>query len=153
MSQRCIFSLLFLLAVIAIGYTKPFHSVQKRAGCDSCTESGQCCSQYGFCGSTSEYCGVGCQSGPCTVNSNEVGDNDTETCIITKATFRCAFPELNDTLLNQRFRGLKKTKWTPVNKEEAAVFLAHVSHETDGLKTLVEYCQQTNCMFFHSFNF
>ncbi|PTQ26714.1 hypothetical protein MARPO_0535s0001 [Marchantia polymorpha] len=25
-----------------------------------------CCSQYGWCGSTSEYCGTGCQSGPCS---------------------------------------------------------------------------------------
>ena len=37
------------------------------AGKPSCT-GGQCCSQYGYCGSTSAYCGVGCQSlyGACT---------------------------------------------------------------------------------------
>ena len=28
-----------------------------------------CCSQWGFCGSTSEYCGAGCQSGPCGSNT------------------------------------------------------------------------------------
>ena len=28
-----------------------------------------CCSQYGYCGSTSDYCGTGCQSGPCTSSS------------------------------------------------------------------------------------
>ncbi|KAI1120351.1 hypothetical protein F5Y10DRAFT_283364 [Nemania abortiva] len=26
---------------------------------------GSCCSEYGFCGNGSDYCGVGCQSGPC----------------------------------------------------------------------------------------
>ncbi|EFJ04146.1 hypothetical protein SELMODRAFT_139127 [Selaginella moellendorffii] len=25
--------------------------------------SGLCCSQFGYCGSTSEYCGAGCQRG------------------------------------------------------------------------------------------
>ncbi|KAH0610047.1 uncharacterized protein H6S33_012593 [Morchella sextelata] len=35
--------------------------------CDS-TTAGTCCSQYGYCGSTSDYCGTGCQSdfGSCT---------------------------------------------------------------------------------------
>lgn len=28
--------------------------------------SGECCSQYGWCGKTKGHCGAGCQSGPCT---------------------------------------------------------------------------------------
>uniref|UniRef100_A0A0E0KS96 chitinase n=1 Tax=Oryza punctata TaxID=4537 RepID=A0A0E0KS96_ORYPU len=34
-----------------------------------------CCSQYGYCGLGGDYCGVGCQSGPC-YNSyvNAIGD-------------------------------------------------------------------------------
>ena len=32
-------------------------------------EDNLCCSQYGYCGSTSDYCGTGCQSGPCTSSS------------------------------------------------------------------------------------
>jgi chitinase len=24
-----------------------------------------CCSQYGYCGTGGDYCGAGCQSGPC----------------------------------------------------------------------------------------
>jgi hypothetical protein len=37
------------------------------AGIGSCT-GGLCCSQWGYCGSTDEFCGVGCQSafGSCT---------------------------------------------------------------------------------------
>ena len=33
-------------------------------------EDNLCCSQYGYCGSTSDYCGTGCQSGPCTSSSS-----------------------------------------------------------------------------------
>ncbi|KAK2017732.1 glycoside hydrolase/deacetylase [Colletotrichum eremochloae] len=35
------------------------------AGNTTCTGSafGKCCSQYGYCGSTAEFCGAGCQSG------------------------------------------------------------------------------------------
>ncbi|OAE29081.1 hypothetical protein AXG93_1626s1080 [Marchantia polymorpha subsp. ruderalis] len=28
-----------------------------------------CCSQWGYCGTTSDYCGTNCQSGPCTGSS------------------------------------------------------------------------------------
>uniref|UniRef100_A0A0E0DFM6 Chitin-binding type-1 domain-containing protein n=1 Tax=Oryza meridionalis TaxID=40149 RepID=A0A0E0DFM6_9ORYZ len=31
-----------------------------------------CCSQYGYCGLGGDYCGMGCQSGPC-YNSNVNG--------------------------------------------------------------------------------
>jgi len=30
-----------------------------------------CCSQYGWCGSSSAYCGAGCQSGPCQSNGDD----------------------------------------------------------------------------------
>nr|ACY06324.1 class IV chitinase 4-5 [Pseudotsuga menziesii] len=32
--------------------------------------SGLCCSKYGYCGTTSAYCGAGCQSGPCSSSSS-----------------------------------------------------------------------------------
>jgi hypothetical protein len=38
-----------------------------------------------------------------------------------------------------RLDGLRKSGWKPINKEEAAVFLAHVFHETGGLKIISEY--------------
>jgi chitinase len=152
MSQRCLFVVLFLIAVTVIGNSKQFHVLQKRDNCASCTASAPCCSQYGFCGSTADYCGVGCQSGPCTGSSSEDDDNDNGTGIITKAIFRCAFPLLNASLLHRRFGGLKKTGWSPANIVAGAVFLAHVSHETDGLRTLVEYCAATNGTFL-TFNY
>ncbi|CAM0904039.1 unnamed protein product [Alopecurus aequalis] len=32
-----------------------------------------CCSQWGYCGTTIDYCGPGCQSGPCTVTVSTTG--------------------------------------------------------------------------------
>ena len=58
--------------------------------------------------------------------------------------FPCVFPNIDANVRALRYEGLseamKQMKWQPKNTIEAAVFLAHVSHETDGLKTLVEYC-------------
>ena len=54
------------------------------------------------------------------------------------------FPHIDVDLRAQSFQGFQQAmelmKWKPINSTEAAIFLAHVSHETDGLKTLVEYC-------------
>ena len=40
----------------------------------------------------------------------------------------------------ERFDGLKRSGWKPKNSDEAAVFLAHVYHETGGLKAMKEHC-------------
>ncbi|KAK0728914.1 hypothetical protein B0T21DRAFT_203386 [Apiosordaria backusii] len=53
--------------------------LQKRencgAGLGSCP-AGQCCSQYGWCGVTSEHCGAGCQSGFGTCGGGGGGGNE-----------------------------------------------------------------------------
>ncbi|CAF4313836.1 unnamed protein product, partial [Rotaria sordida] len=65
--------------------------------------------------------------------------------VITSSIFDCIFNTIDATLRANRFNGLKATGWTPANKDEAAVFLAHVFHETDGLKTMKEYCAPGCC--------
>jgi len=60
--------------------------------------------------------------------------------IITDQNFACVFNTINAATRKDRFDGLKKSGWKPANKDEAAVFLAHVFHETDGLKVVREYC-------------
>ncbi len=60
--------------------------------------------------------------------------------IITDQNFACVFNTINATTRKDRFDGLKKSGWKASNKDEAAVFLAHVFHETDGLKVVREYC-------------
>jgi chitinase len=105
-----------------------------------CAET-ECCSKWGFCGKTDAYCGKGCQSGPCKISPLA---KQAATFNITSEMFACIFPTIDADLRAQRFKGLieamEQMKWKPLNSTEAAVFLSHVSHETDGLKTLVEYC-------------
>ena len=49
---------LVLMLLLAVGVSVN----AQNCGC----ASGLCCSKYGYCGTTSDYCGDGCQSGPCT---------------------------------------------------------------------------------------
>lgn len=106
----------------------------------------ECCSKWGYCGVGEDYCGKNCRSGAC-YNSKPIPQSKS---IITPEIFSCIFPKIDDNLRSQRFNGLidamKLMKWQPFNQIEAAIFLAHVSHETDGLKTLVEYCAAEKCM-------
>jgi hypothetical protein len=60
--------------------------------------------------------------------------------IINDQNFACVFNTISDATRKNRLDGLRKSGWKATNKEEAAVFLAHVFHETDGLKTTREYC-------------
>jgi hypothetical protein len=100
-----------------------------------------CCSKWGYCGSTNAYCGEGCQSGPCK-NRNITKSHGSIN--ITPEIFQCVFPNLDPNVRTRRFQGLTKAmiqmKWKPINTVEAAIFLAHISGETDGLKTLSEDC-------------
>lgn len=130
---------LIVISILIAFIIKQLYSYKIDPSCPICSKSNQCCLKNNSCGSTIEYCGIGCQSGPCI-------NNNTNTSIITKKNFQCAFPLLNTTLLNHRFQALKKSGWLPINKDEAAVFLSHVSHETDGLQTYVEYCQSSKCL-------
>ena len=143
MWQRRLFVLLSCIALGTLVHGNYFHLFLKRQNCEECLSKAQCCSKWGFCGSGEEHCGPGCQAGPCT--GHEHGKHHHDKSIITETIFRCAFPSLSDELLTRRLQGLRETGWSPANTEEAAVFLSHVSHETDGLRTYVEYCQQTGC--------
>lgn len=52
---------LFIASIISI-ITSPITLLAQNCGC----APDQCCSNYGYCGTTEEYCGPGhCQSGPC----------------------------------------------------------------------------------------
>ncbi|CAF2420525.1 unnamed protein product [Rotaria sp. Silwood2] len=74
-------------------------------------------------------------------NGDNGGTNERDSVgVIDSSTFACVFNMIDPTVRAKRFDGLKATGWTPVNKDEAAVFLAHAFHETDGLQTTREYC-------------
>ena len=60
---------------------QPVHAnASLRAGADcSATQTcsgNNCCSQYGYCGSSDDFCGDGCLSGPCTGGSDDAAAGD-----------------------------------------------------------------------------
>ncbi len=105
--------------------------IERREACPDLT---MCRSKWGHCGTEEEYCGDDCIAGPC---SNGGSGNSS---IITEENFACAFYPIDDETRANRLNGLRNSGWKPVNTDEATVFLAHVFHETDGLRTLREYC-------------
>eukprot|EP00835_Amoeboradix_gromovi_P001331 NODE_58_length_25774_cov_0.240545.p9 type:complete len:170 gc:universal NODE_58_length_25774_cov_0.240545:16745-17254(+) len=58
----------------------------------TCNE-GYCCSEYGFCGKDSSYCGAGCQ-----LEFGTCGEIDTKNN--TKVDLKCAYTELKDICQN-----------------------------------------------------
>ena len=142
-----------LFAIVLLAYEIEGES-RKRSTQSSCfCAQHECCSKWGFCGKTDAYCGQGCQSGPCKISphAKRAGFN------ITSEIFACVFPTIDADLRAQRFTGLteamEQMKWKPLNSTEAAIFLSHVSHETDGLKTLVEYCAKQGSEYPHPLSF
>ncbi|KAK8270272.1 hypothetical protein V6Z12_D11G184200 [Gossypium hirsutum] len=99
--------------------------------------NGLCCSQFGMCGSTSDYCGSGCQS---QCSGNDIGS------IITQHLFNNMLKYLNDSrcpgngfytysafiTAARSFNGFGTTGDLTTRKRELAAFLAQTSHETTG---------------------
>ncbi|GLJ06617.1 hypothetical protein SUGI_0043270 [Cryptomeria japonica] len=56
--------LVLLMATLIIVGEMRFGSAQN-CGCGA----GECCSKYGYCGTTPDYCGEGCKEGPCNAKS------------------------------------------------------------------------------------
>ena len=111
-------------------------AVAQNCGC----ASGLCCSKYGYCGTGSDYCGDGCQSGPCDSSSgsgSSVSDIVTQSFfdgIINQAASSCAGKNFYTraaflSALNS-YSGFGNDGSTDANKREIAAFFAHVTHET-----------------------
>ncbi|KAK9287401.1 hypothetical protein L1049_015820 [Liquidambar formosana] len=101
---------------------------------------GQCCSKYGWCGTTSDYCGDGCQSQCTPSGGGDIGN------LITRSMFNDMLKHRNDggcpgkgfytydAFINaaKSFNGFATTGDTTTRKREIAAFLAQTSHETTG---------------------
>ena len=109
----------------------------QNCGCDS----DQCCSQWGYCGTGDDYCGDGCQSGPCysTPSSSNVSVAEVVTeaffdGIIDQAASGCAGKSFYTrsafiAALNSYSRfGTEGSEEDSLR--EIAAFFAHVTHET-----------------------
>jgi hypothetical protein len=134
--------LVFVIFLSTILYEIKGKTLKRRIRSSCFCSKSECCSKWGYCGTTDAYCGKDCQSGACKMSSNTKHISFD----LTSEVFACIFPNIDDDLRTKRFQGLieamKQMKWKPMSSTEAAIFLSHVSHETDGLKTLVEYCSK-----------
>ncbi|KAK2973252.1 hypothetical protein RJ640_016799 [Escallonia rubra] len=124
-----------------------------------------CCSQYGYCGNTSDYCGAGCQEGPCfaspPANGVVVGDIVTDaffngildvaasSCVGKSFFTRAAFLEA----LNS-YPQFGRVGSVDDSKREIAAFFGHVTHETGHFCYVEEidgpskdYCDEANTQY------
>lgn len=112
----------------------------RQAGGKVCP-GGQCCSQFGWCGTTQAYCGRGCQS-QCGGGGGGGGDISR---LISRSTFdqmlkhRNGCPSKGFYSYNafisaaKSFPAFATTGNDVIRKREIAAFLAQTSHETTGL--------------------
>ncbi|CAG7873872.1 unnamed protein product [Brassica rapa] len=121
-----------------------------------------CCSRYGYCGTTADYCGTGCRSGPCSYESGGVGLNagprDRIANVVTPAVFAGIMSKVENgcpakgfytrqafITAAQSFPAYRGT----VAKREIAAMLAQFSHESDSFCYKEEiargrYCQASS---------
>lgn len=107
-----------------------------------------CCSRWGYCGTTNDYCGTGCQSGPCKAKptpapSGSGGLNDgprgTIASVVTPAFFNSIMSKVGSGCPAKGFytrqafiaaaESFPAYKGT-VAKREIAAMLAQFSHES-----------------------
>ncbi|BFG14516.1 hypothetical protein CerSpe_007890 [Prunus speciosa] len=104
-----------------------------------------CCSQYGYCGSGEDYCGPGCQQGPCTG-----GGGGTPSTPSTNgggvAPSDCAGKNFysRDGFINvvNSYSDFGRLGSVDESKREIAAFFAHATHET-GYFCFIEEKEET----------
>lgn len=84
-SPKLVFLVVALGALLA---TVDAEQCGRQAGNAQCP-SGLCCSQWGWCGSTSAYCGTGCQSGPCSGGTTTTTSTPSPTATLAPVRNRC----------------------------------------------------------------
>ena len=111
-----------------------------------------CCSQWGFCGLGGDYCGTGCQSGPC--NGATLGAG--VAAVVTRVLFNKMLPHRDDPACPARgfytydafvaaagaFPAFGTIGDDDARRREVAAFLAQTSHETSGDSYSLGYCNK-----------
>ncbi|KAG6547903.1 hypothetical protein Mapa_010723 [Marchantia paleacea] len=110
-----------------------------------------CCSQYGFCGVGDNWCGDGCQSGPCYSGTPPSPPTAGGSCgdgaggAVSASQFTSTFPSRNSFYTfgafidaANSFSGFGTAGDCTRRQREIAAFFAHVHHETGGLTKIVE---------------
>ncbi|TKW05192.1 hypothetical protein SEVIR_7G159100v4 [Setaria viridis] len=104
-----------------------------------------CCSKFGYCGTTIDYCGDGCRSGPCIGSGTGTGSGSGVDVgsVVTDAFFNGIKSQAGggcegsnfysrDAFLNAAgaYSGFARGGSADDGKREIAAFFAHVTHET-----------------------
>ncbi|CAM6105825.1 unnamed protein product [Calypogeia fissa] len=133
-------------------------AAQPNCGSAGPCASGLCCSKFGFCGSTSDYCGANCVSQCPTTPTTPTGSSGVGS-IVTSSLYDSIFPSRNafytyDAFISAAgtFPSFGSTGSSTQQEQDIAAFLAHVSHETSGLVYINEvqqdvYCDTTNTQY------
>ncbi|EEF27865.1 endochitinase, putative [Ricinus communis] len=136
-TRRNKLALIVLAGIFLAGIMPESVVVAQNCGCPS----DQCCSRWGFCGTTEEYCGTGCQEGPCIAAppTNDVSVAD----IVTDEFFNGIIGQADDSCVGKSFYSravfLEALESYPRfgrvgsvddSRREIAAFFAHVTHET-----------------------
>ncbi|XP_027119837.1 endochitinase EP3-like [Coffea arabica] len=126
-----------------------------------------CCSKFGYCGTSNDYCGPGCRSGPCTAAPSGGNNGASVAGIVTDAFFNgianqaasgCAgkgFYTRSAFLEAQKSYSKFGTAGSAADsKREVAAFFAHVTHETGHMCYIEEisgpsrnYCDKSNTQY------
>ncbi|XP_027149796.1 endochitinase EP3-like [Coffea eugenioides] len=156
----------FLIIIFSIAVlVGSFSQLISSQNCDC--EPDLCCSQWGYCGTSDDYCGKGCQSGPCTASSDGGNNGVSVADVVTDAFFsgisdqagsscagkgfytRSAFLEAQN--LYSEFGTVGSVD---DSKREIAAFFAHVTHETGHMCYIEEidgpskdYCDESNTQY------
>ncbi|KAJ0033883.1 hypothetical protein Pint_26057 [Pistacia integerrima] len=130
-----------LLTFVAVGIFLAVVIIPKQVIGQCNCDPGLCCSQYGYCGEGNDFCGDGCQSGPCYANTNDVVVADIVTPeffdgIKNQAAASSDCPGKSfytrDAFLNalSSYPRFGRVGSVDDSKREIAAFFAHVTHET-----------------------
>ncbi|KAL8482838.1 hypothetical protein ACS0TY_025759 [Phlomoides rotata] len=127
-----------LLAIVIIAGALQTWVSGQNCGC----AANECCSKFGYCGTSGTYCSIGCRSGPCYA-SDQSRDRNGVSVTVSDAFFsrianqagpgcpgrgfytRAAFLEAARSYPNFGAAGSADD-----SKREIAAFFAHVTHET-----------------------
>ena len=132
------------ICILAFSLAVSAEQCGKQAGNALCP-NGMCCSQFGWCGTTAEYC-TNCQSQCGGSKPGPSGGGGDVGSIITESVFNDMLKHRNDgncksngfytyrAFINaaKSFNGFATTGNTDQRKREVAAFLAQTSHETTG---------------------
>ncbi|KAF8086067.1 hypothetical protein N665_0636s0039 [Sinapis alba] len=157
--------LLTTLFVLILTVSKPVTS--QNCGC----ASDFCCSKWGYCGQTEDYCGDGCREGPCQRgggggrNGGGGGEVVSLEETVTPEFFNSILSQARDNCAGKGFYSHNAfiaaansypSFGSSISKREIAAFFAHVTHETefmcyieeiDGPAKADDYCDKENTDF------